>query len=296
MRRPPSMTAMPCAKRVSKIGLRTAFLLAAVVLAFSARSGLAQRVSPSPSPPATLAPSQQQYDRCLALARANPQQAYDQAVAWRDAGGSFPADHCAAVALVGLKRYPEAAKKLETLAGAMMQAAPTLRGSALEQAGSAWLMAGRSDEAKTDFDAALTFKPSDPEILIDRAEAYGLGGKFFDAVDDLNRALEIEPDRVDALIYRASAYRQLDSLDLALDDAEHALKIQPNAVAGLLERGNIRRLKGDLAGAKADWQRILELAPDSTESVAAKDNLAHPASGAGASGTTASVPNTTAKP
>lgn len=241
-------------------------------------------------------PTQQQYDRCLALVRANPQQAYDQALAWRDAGGSFPADHCAAVALVSLKRYPEAAAKLEILAGAMMQAAPALRGGALEQAGNAWILAGRADAAKADFDAALTFEPNDPEILIDRAEAYALQKMFFEAVDDLNSALQVAPNRVDALIYRASAYRQLDSLDLALDDAEQALKIQPNAVAGLLERGNIRRLKGDLDGAKADWQRILELAPDSTESVSAKDNLAHLANEPAAAGNAASAPNTAAKP
>jgi tetratricopeptide (TPR) repeat protein len=284
---------MRCAKRVSRTGLRAAFLLAALVLSLGERSALAQRLSPAPTPalPATPAPSQEQYDQCLALTRANPQQAYDQALAWRDEGGSFPADHCAAVALIALKRYPEAAQKLEILAGAMMQAAPALRGGALEQAGSAWLMAGRSDEAKTDFDSALTFEPNNAEILIDRAEALGLGGKFFDAIDDLNRALELEPHRVDALIYRASAYRQLDSLDLALDDAEQALKIQPDTVAGLLERGNIRRLKGDLAGAKADWQRILALAPDSTESVAAKDNLAHLADEPGAA-----APKPTAKP
>jgi tetratricopeptide (TPR) repeat protein len=266
---------MRCASRVNKTGLRQALLLASTTLLLGTATGLAQRASPPPVSPAEAAqPSAQQYEQCLALARADPQRAYDQAMAWRGLGGSFPADHCAAVALIALKRYSEAAAKLERIAGAMMQGDPTVRGGALEQAGNAWLLAGRSSEAKTDFDAALSFKPTDPDILIDRAEAHALGGNFFDAVDDLNRALEIAPGRADALIYRASAYRQLNSLDLALDDAEHALAIEPNAVAGLLERGNIRRLKGDLPGAKADWQRLAQLAPDSAEAVAAKNNLA----------------------
>ncbi len=239
-------------------------------------------------------PTAQQYDQCLALARTDPQRAYDQATAWRGLGGGFPADHCAAVALVGLKKYPEAALKLQGMAGAMMHADPGMRADALEQAGNAWLLANKPVEAKADFDAALTFKPNDTEILIDRAEAYALDGKFFEAIDDLNRVLDLSPKRVDVLIYRASAYRQLGSLDLALDDATRALTLDPDAVAGLLERGNIRRLKGDRAGAKADWQRILQLAPKSPEAQAASDNLGHLSEAGAAQPPSATGPSKTA--
>ena len=290
---------MRCANRVNKTGLRQVLLLVGTTLLLGTATTLAQRAPPAPAPPTEAGPppSAQQYEQCLALARADPQRAYDEAVAWRGLGGSFPADHCAAVALIALKRYPDAAAKLERMAGAMMQSDPSLRGGALEQAGNAWLLAGRSSEAKTDFDAALSFKPTDPDILIDRAEAHALGGNFFDAVDDLNRALEIAPGRADALIYRASAYRQLNSLDLALDDAEHALAIEPNAVAGLLERGNIRRLKGDRAGATADWQHLAELAPDSAEALAAKNNLARLDNEPSVSdGAASSAPTSAAKP
>jgi tetratricopeptide (TPR) repeat protein len=290
---------MRCANLVSRTGLGTASLLTGLALLLDTTICLAQSASPGPAPSQETGPppSAQQYDQCLTLARADPQRAYDQAVAWRDFGGSFPADHCAAVALIALKRYPEAANKLERIAGAMMQGDPVLRGGALEQAGNAWLLASQPSEAKADFDAALAFRPNDPEILIDRAEANALGGKFFEAVDDLNRALEIAPNRVDALIYRASAYRQLGSLDLALDDAEHALAIEPNAITGLLERGNIRRLKGDLAGAKADWQRLSQLAPNSAEALAAGNNLTHLDDESHASSSpTPTAPNSAAKP
>ena len=288
---------MRCANRVNSNRLPRALLPAIALLASGTVASLAQKAPPAPAalPGSTVAA--QQYDQCLAMARSDPQRAYDQAVAWRQFGGSFPADHCAAVALVEMKRYPEAAAKLEIMANAMMQADPALRGGALEQAGNAWLLDGQASKAKTDFDAALAFKPNDPEILIDRAEASGLNGKFFDAVDDLNQALDIMPNRVDALIYRASAYRQLDSLDLALDDADHALALDPNAVAGLLERGNIRRLKGDLAGAKADWQRIAQLAPGSAEAVAANNNLARLDSAPATAGSNNSpAPTAAAKP
>jgi len=258
---------------VNKAKFGSTLSLALAALALSAAAAPAQTAPLAASAPSALAGAQE-YDRCMALAHSNPQRAYDEATTWRNLGGSFAADHCSAVALIGLKKYTEAATRLQTMASAMMQADPGLRGDALEQAGSAWLLAQKPVEAKAEFDAALSFRPNDPEILIDRAEAYALEKKFFEAVDDLNRVLEIAPNRADALIYRASAYRQLDSLDLALDDVERALKLQPNSPTGLLERGNIRRLKGDFAGAKADWQRIDALAPNSPEDHAARDNLA----------------------
>jgi tetratricopeptide (TPR) repeat protein len=288
---------IPCASQVNSNGLPAVRVLAVAALIFGTSTTAALSASPAPTPRATppaVAPSQQ-YDECLALVRTNPQRGYDQAMSWREVGGGFPADHCAAVALVELKRYPEAATRLQRLAGVMMQAEPGLRGGALEQAGNAWLLAGQPQPAKDDFDAALTFMPNDPDILIDRATANGLLHKFFESVDDLNRALEIAPNRADALIYRASAYRQLDSLDLALDDVEHALTIKPDAVTGLLERGNIRGMKGDVAGAKADWQRIIQLAPTSPEATAAKTNLARLDQAAPTPGNTPAKPDPAAK-
>jgi tetratricopeptide (TPR) repeat protein len=231
--------------------------------------------TPQSALPAPPLPDAQRYDRCLLVAHADPQRAYEEADAWHNLGGGFPAQHCAAVALVGLKKYAEAATRLQGLANAMMQADPEMRGDALEQAGQAWLLAGRPDEAKGAFDAALGFKPKDPELLIDRAEAFALGGKFFEAIDDLNTVIDQAPKRVDALVYRASAYRQLGTLDLALDDVERALRLDPNSVPGLLERGNIRRLKNDNGGAKADWQQVLQIGRGTPAAASAQENLAH---------------------
>lgn len=270
---------MPCAKPANRRYRVLAFgpVAAALALSLAAAPGIAATPSPQPTnvlPPAPL-PDAQHYDRCLQMAHTDPQKAYDDAQSWHDLGGGFPAQHCAAVALVGLKKYAEAATQLEGLANAMLQQGPDMRADALEQAGQAWLLANQPNQAKAAFDAALALKPKDVELLIDRAEAFALGGKFFDAIDDLNTVLDEAPNRVDALVYRASAYRQLGSLDLALDDAERALRLDPNSAAGLLERGNIRRLKNDDAGAKADWQRVVQLAPGSAAAASAQDNIAH---------------------
>jgi len=234
--------------------------------------------APSTTPVIPLIPPSQRYDACLAETRHDPAAALKSAEMWRDVGGGFPAEHCAAIALIGLQRYSEAAQRLEALAGQMMSEPADLRADALDQAGQAWLLADQPDRAKTAFDAALSFVPHKPDFLIDRSEALADGGHYWDAIDDLNRALEADPKNVDALVFRASAYRHVgsaDALELANADANRALALAPNSVSGLLERGNIRRLRGDNVGAKADWQRVIALAPQSQAARYARNNLAH---------------------
>ncbi|HYL33391.1 MAG TPA: hypothetical protein VEU53_09645 [Stellaceae bacterium] len=223
-------------------------------------------------------PPSQRYDACLAETGRDPAAALKSAEMWRDVGGGFPAEHCAAIALFELQRYPEAAQRLEALAGQMMSEPADARANALDQAGQAWLLADQPDRAKTAFDAALSFVPDKPDFLIDRSEALAAGDHYWGAIDDLNRALEADPKNVDALMFRASAYRHVgspDALELANADANHALALAPNSVPCLLERGNIRRLRGDNVGAKADWQRVITLAPTSDAARYARNNLAH---------------------
>lgn len=213
------------------------------------------------------------YEHCMKLARHDPAAAQKLALAWHGRGGAHPADHCAAVALIGLKRYKEAATRLEALAQAMTAAPAALRAEVLGQAGQAWGLAGDPVRAYAAAGEAVALRPNDPDLLIDRAEAAASAGFLDKTVADLDRVLKTDPGRVEALIYRASAYRALNRLDPALADAEQALSATPNSVPGLLERGNIRRLKGDFAGAREDWQRIGQLAPGSQADMAAKANI-----------------------
>ena len=213
------------------------------------------------------------YDRCLKLAKQNPGAAQSLAQSWHERGGAHPADHCAAVALFGLKRYKEAATQLEVLGQAMATAPAGLRAGVFDQAGQAWLLAGDPVRAYAAAGEALVLQPNDPELLLDRAEAAASARYFDKALADLDRVLKADPSRVEALIYRASANRALDRLDPALADVEKALAQAPNSVPALLERGNIRRLKGDLAGARTDWERIGQLAPGGQADMAAKANI-----------------------
>jgi tetratricopeptide (TPR) repeat protein len=215
------------------------------------------------------------YDHCTKLANQNPAAAEKLAQTWREHGGAHPADHCAAIALIGLKRYKEAAARLEALAQAMTTAPVGLRAEVLDQAGQAWGLAGDAVRAYAAAGAAVALAPNNPELLIDRAEAAASAGYLDKAVADLDQVLKTNPNHVDALIYRASAYRALDRLDPALADIERALVLAPNSALALLERGNIQRLQGDSDAARRDWGRVGQLAPGSQADMAARANIEH---------------------
>jgi tetratricopeptide (TPR) repeat protein len=213
------------------------------------------------------------YERCTKLAQQNPAAAEKLAQTWHEHGGAHPADHCAAIALIGLKQYKEAAIRLEALAQAMTTAPVALRAAVLDQAGQAWGLAGDPVRAYAAAVAAVALQPNDPELLIDRAEAAASAGFLDKAIADLDHVLKDDPNRVDALTYRASAYRSLERLDPALVDVEKALALAPNSAPALLERGNIRRLQGDSDAARRDWERVGQLAPGSQAGTAARANL-----------------------
>src|SRR5215472_15563278 len=56
------------------------------------------------------------YRSCLSATNLNPAAALSDAESWAKSGGGVPAQHCAALALVNLKRYAEAATRLDHIA------------------------------------------------------------------------------------------------------------------------------------------------------------------------------------
>jgi tetratricopeptide (TPR) repeat protein len=229
---------------------------------------------PSPGPPHSAAADAETYERCMTLTRDDPRAARKLAEDWHKRGGSHPAEHCAAVALVGLGDYREAAVRLDALADAMMHAPAGLRAGVLDQAAQAWLLAGDAGRAYGDDSAALGLDPDDAALLVDRAEAAGASRQYGKAIADLDRVLKADPKRLDALIYRATAYRELGELALAATDIEAALQLAPDSIPALLECGNILVIQGDVAAARRAWQRVAALAPATAAAAAAKDNLA----------------------
>jgi tetratricopeptide (TPR) repeat protein len=213
------------------------------------------------------------YAACMALVEEDAEEAFETALAWEAMGGGEAARHCAAVALIGLGQFAEAAGRLETLAETVGGGRPDLQVSALGQAGQAWLLADDTERAYAVQTTALGLEPDNVELLIDRSMTLARATNYQSAVDDLNRAARIAPDRPDILILRASVLRYIDAPSTALADVERALVLDPDNPDGLLERGNLRRLVGDPDGARADWLRVLELAADTSAAEAARANL-----------------------
>lgn len=213
------------------------------------------------------------YQACLRLAARQPDEAFESALQWRERGGASPARHCAAMALIQLKHYADAADRLEQLAGDLRKSNPDLVPEVLSQAGNAWLLAGFAERADAVLTSALALRPSDADLYIDRARVRAARESFREALGDLDAALLIEPDRTEALAFRASAYRALGEAGAALADAERALALNPDQLEALLERGHLRRASGDIRGARADWVRVLELAAGTPAGDAAALNI-----------------------
>ena len=214
------------------------------------------------------------YDRCLELERQNPQAALDAAQAWYAAKGGAAALHCEALSLTQMRRYSEAAEKLDDAAHQLDSKSTAMHAALYDQAGNAWMLAANPQKAIASLSAALTFSPSDTDILTDRARAKAEARDWVGAEADLGAILALDPDRADVYVLRASARHAEGRRAEADSDIAHALAIYPGYPEALVERGSMKFEAGDQAGARADWQQVLAEAPDSDAGAAARQHLA----------------------
>jgi tetratricopeptide (TPR) repeat protein len=213
------------------------------------------------------------YADCMAAARKTPEQGFETASEWRDHGGGFPAEHCVAIALIGLKQYAEAARRLEDLATAMVKESGAMRAEVLAQGAEAWSEGGLPQNAEADLTEAIRIDPTDLDLLVSRSVARAGRQNYRGAIEDLNKAVAGGMSRGDVFAYRAAAYRLLGSLPNALADAERAVQLSPDMPESWLERANVRRLSGDATGARQDWLKVVTIAPNSAAADAARTNL-----------------------
>ena len=222
-----------------------------------------------PLPAWAAAPDPQHYRLCLNASSNNPSAALIDAETWARQGGGVPAQHCAALALVSLKRYGEAGTRLDKLAAAKDLPDASFRTELFDQAGNAWLLAGDGARAVQSFSAALTLSAGDPDLFADLARAQAMRQNWPEVVLDMNAALAITPHRPDLLILRASARRALGKFAEARGDLDTALKLKPGDGEALVESGLLRRQMGDIGGARRDFQAALK----TNASAEAKENL-----------------------
>lgn len=202
-----------------------------------------------------------EYHGCMALAKAKPEEGWEEALAWQSLGGGEAARHCAAVALVGLEKYGEAATRLETLANESVRE-DSIRAELFAQAGQAWILQGNMARAESAQRAGLTLSPDNTDILLDHAVLMADMGHYKEAVEDLSKVLRLQPNRVEALTLRASAYRYLKNIVAAGNDINQALALDPSFPDALLEQGMLYRLTGQNDAARQTWRKVIDLMPE----------------------------------
>lgn len=183
------------------------------------------------------------HDSCLLKAEKSPKEAYEDGLIWRAEGGGALALHCVARAQVGLGQYDEAAERLSLVAEMREVPDKDMRAAFLAEAGHAFLLANRNDEARQKFSTAVELTPQDSELRLDRAQSSMLLNDWGAAVADMDEALKIKPNNPEALRMRGEAKLALRDFDGASADAESALKTDPTYVPGLLLRGKVKEAR-----------------------------------------------------
>jgi tetratricopeptide (TPR) repeat protein len=244
----------------------------AATLVFAPTMALTQTTAPTQ----TLAPlgENETYRTCMRQARIAPEKGFEDALQWQDHGGGDAAKHCAAVALINLRQFSEAAKRLESLAQKTPKNTPDdVRAELLAQAGQAWFNAKKPDRAFSVQSAAIKLNAKNADLWVDRAMTLANRGRYKDAISDLTSAIALDANSPDALTLRASAYRLTGNMAAARQDIVDALSITPTHAEGLLESGMLMRLAGDTDGARQDWLKLIELHDGSPAAETAKRNL-----------------------
>lgn len=246
------------------------FLSLAVAFGLAASPALAAKASVLDD---TSLPGINRYERCISLAKTEARQAVFAADTWHVSGGGAAALHCAAIALVALHRYSEAAAKLDSAAEDSNAGDSELRATLFDQAGNAWLLAGQPQKAEASLTAGLAIAPKDNDLLFDRARARAARKAWSSAEADLTALLATDSNRADVFVLRASARHAEGRKDEARADIERALEVYPNYPEALVERGAMKYEAGDIIGARADWEQVVHDSPNGDAGAAARQRL-----------------------
>ena len=180
----------------------------AFALAWSAPS-IAQdgpvQVNPRQAGDLADAEEQARYEDCLARIAEDPEQAYEDGLAWTSQGGGWPARHCAALALVSLGHPGEAGARMARLGEEAIAASDHTRAVLFGHAGDAFLEAEAWDEAAGAFERGLAFAPHDYGLAAGVAQARLSQGDAEAAERAATRAAAIDPRGAEAWRLRAEA-------------------------------------------------------------------------------------------
>lgn len=182
-------------------------------------------------------------DACIEKIETDPEEAYEDGLAWSFEGNRPGARHCTALALVALGQEEEGATRLELLANAEDGGSVYQRALYLAQAGSAWILASAPDAAVVALTNSLKLQPDNPETLKDRATAHFLTGSNYLAITDLNAVVGLFPNDDEALRMRSQVHLARDNFGAAEADILAAMAIDGTNIDTLLLRGELNEAR-----------------------------------------------------
>ncbi|MEZ5953327.1 MAG: tetratricopeptide repeat protein [Hyphomonas sp.] len=202
------------------------------------------------------AAEQDRLDACVSRIESEPEEAYEDGLAWTFEGNRPGARQCTALALIALGHIEEGASRLVSLANAADGGTLEQRAAYLSQAGNAFIEAGAADDALAAFDGALKIAPDAPELLVDRASAHFLLANYDKAIADLDDALSRMPDMGDAYQLRGQAWLAKGEPDKAMADVTAAMAADPENIDVLVLRGQVREAQRIEAESGGPLERI----------------------------------------
>ncbi|WP_231639012.1 hypothetical protein [Sphingomonas profundi] len=223
-------------------------------------------------------PTIARFDRCAALAKADPAKAAAEADAWRLGGGGLPARMCLGLAYAAQERFGPAAVAFEQAAREAEIQRDGRAATLWVQAGNAALADGDAGKARGFLDRALALpvlsSAQRGEAFLDHARAQVAVGYLDAARTDIDQALALVPRDPMAWLLSATLARRQSEGPRAAKDIAEAARLAPDEAAIAYEEGNVASLLGKPEEARAAWARAAGRDADSPAGRAAAMALA----------------------
>jgi tetratricopeptide (TPR) repeat protein len=134
--------------------------------------------------------------------------------------------------------------------------------------------ANQSDDALTDFQAAISLDPTCSLAIHNRAVTLAQQNQFDAALRDFNRVIELNPGLAVAYRNRAELLAALGRMEEAISDYNQALDSLPNDAQLYRDRAYAYQHLGDFSKSMADFNRALEIVPGDPDAMTQRGNLA----------------------
>jgi tetratricopeptide (TPR) repeat protein len=122
--------------------------------------------------------------------------------------------------------------------------------------------------ALEDYDEAIRLEPKRPAIWNARCWHRAIVGEFQPALDDCNEALKLEPNSAMALDSRGFVYLRMNRWNAAIDDYNAALKLDANRASALYGRALAKQKTGRAVSARSDLAAAKAVKPAIAEEFA----------------------------